>query len=68
MGGKEWSEVPPLFFTLLPAQNKGRNSHSTPYQSILQSKSKLYHDRITHSSIIIQVMSQNHNTLIIKKT
>ncbi|RGY69736.1 hypothetical protein DXA27_07470 [Bacteroides fragilis] len=50
---------------MLPTQNKGRNSHSTPYQSKLQSKSKLCHDWITHPFIPEQVMCQTNNHLII---
>ena len=59
------NDPPPIFFTLLPAQNKGRNSHSTLYQSKLQSKSKLHHDRTTHPFIPVQVMCQVYNYLII---
>ncbi|RHM62670.1 hypothetical protein DWZ57_10205 [Bacteroides fragilis] len=57
----------PYFYHLSGhTKNKGRNSHSTLYQSKLQSKNELYHDRTTHSFIVIQVMCQKHNLVIIK--
>ncbi|KAA4773222.1 hypothetical protein F2Z85_04055 [Bacteroides fragilis] len=65
IGVGQWS-YPYFLSPFRPYKNKGRNSHSTLYQSKLQSKNELYHDRTTHSFIVIQVMCQKHNFLIIK--